>query len=182
MGLGAIEAIEAAGKKPGKDIKIITVDAVKDGMKALADGKINFIVECNPLLGPQLMDLAEKVVAGEEVPERVVTEETTFDPGAGHRGPARPPVLTTTSPSARWARPGAVPGPASPRRGTRTEDEERAMTQMDVQPPRAAGPRLDGDDRRRPVVEMRDISHRLPRGPGARRRRLPPASRARCTP
>ncbi len=82
MGLGAIEAIEAAGKVPGQDIKIITVDAVKDGMQALADGKINFIVECNPLLGPQLMDLAKKVVAGEEVPARVVTEETTFDPGA----------------------------------------------------------------------------------------------------
>jgi galactofuranose transport system substrate-binding protein len=78
MGLGAIEAIEAAGKVPGKDIKIITVDAVRDGMQALADGKINFIVECNPLLGPQLMDLAKKVVAGEQVPKRVVTEETTF--------------------------------------------------------------------------------------------------------
>jgi ABC-type sugar transport system substrate-binding protein len=78
MGLGAIEAIKAAGKKPGTDIKIITVDAVKDGMTALANGEINFIVECNPLLGPQLMDLAKKVVAGEEVPERVVTEETTF--------------------------------------------------------------------------------------------------------
>lgn len=79
MGLGAIEAIEAAGLVPGKDIKIITVDAVKDGMAALAEGKINFIVECNPLLGDQLMDLADKVVKGEEVPERVVTEETTFD-------------------------------------------------------------------------------------------------------
>ena len=78
MGLGAIEAIEAAGKVPGKDVQIITVDAVKDGMQALADGKINFIVECNPLLGDQLMDLAAKVVAGEEVPKRVVTEETTF--------------------------------------------------------------------------------------------------------
>ncbi|GAA3102980.1 ABC transporter substrate-binding protein [Nonomuraea salmonea] len=78
MGLGAIEAIEGAGKVPGKDIKIITVDAVKDGMQALADGKINYIVECSPLLGPQLMDLAKKVVAGEEVPTRVVTEETTF--------------------------------------------------------------------------------------------------------
>ena len=51
MGLGAIEAIEAAGLEPGKDIKIITIDAVKDGMTALADGKINYIVECNPLLG-----------------------------------------------------------------------------------------------------------------------------------
>lgn len=80
MGLGAIEAIKAAGKKPGTDIKIITVDAVKDGMTALAAGEINFIVECSPLLGPQLMDVAEKVVAGEEVPERIVTEETTFTP------------------------------------------------------------------------------------------------------
>jgi len=78
MGLGAIEAIEAAGKVPGKDIQIITVDAVKDGMQALADGKINFIVECSPLLGPQLMDLAKKVLAGETVPARVLTEETTF--------------------------------------------------------------------------------------------------------
>ena len=78
MGLGAIEAIEAAGKKPGTDIKIITVDAVKDGMQALADGKINFIVECSPLLGPQLMELVEKVHAGEPVQQRVLTEETTF--------------------------------------------------------------------------------------------------------
>ncbi|MFI5938228.1 ABC transporter substrate-binding protein [Actinoplanes sp. NPDC051494] len=80
MGLGAIEAIEAAGKKPGTDIKIITVDAVKDGMTALSTGKINFIVECSPLLGPQLMDLAKKVKAKEEVPQRVLTEETTFTP------------------------------------------------------------------------------------------------------
>ncbi|WP_345569754.1 ABC transporter substrate-binding protein [Nonomuraea rosea] len=79
MGLGAIEAIEGAGKVPGKDIKIITVDAVKDGMQALSDGKINFIVECSPLLGPQLMDLAKKVIKGEQVPARVVTEETTFN-------------------------------------------------------------------------------------------------------
>lgn len=78
MGLGAIEAIEAAGLVPGKDVKIITVDAVKDGMTALAEGKINFIVECSPLLGPQLMELAEKVVAGDEVEKRIVTEETTF--------------------------------------------------------------------------------------------------------
>ncbi|MFG1779611.1 ABC transporter substrate-binding protein [Micromonospora sp. NPDC049051] len=78
MGLGALEAITAAGKVPGKDITIITIDAVKDGMQALADGKFNFIAECSPLLGPQLMDLAKKVHAGEEVPARIETEETTF--------------------------------------------------------------------------------------------------------
>ncbi|SDS93239.1 monosaccharide ABC transporter substrate-binding protein, CUT2 family [Nocardioides scoriae] len=79
MGLGAIEAIKAAGLKPGTDVKIITIDAVKDGMTALSKGEINYIVECNPLLGPQLMDLAKKVVAGDEVPKRVVTEESAFD-------------------------------------------------------------------------------------------------------
>jgi len=79
MGLGAIEAIEAAGKKPGTDIKIITVDAVKDGMTALSEGKINYIVECSPLLGPQLMDLVKKVKAGETVEQRVLTEEGTFN-------------------------------------------------------------------------------------------------------
>ncbi|GAA3223496.1 ABC transporter substrate-binding protein [Pseudonocardia petroleophila] len=79
MALGAIEAIEAAGLVPGQDIRIISVDAVKDGMQALADGRINFIVECNPLLGDQLMDLVKAVHAGEPVPARVVTEETVFD-------------------------------------------------------------------------------------------------------
>lgn len=79
MGLGAMEAIEAAGLKPGQDVKIVAVDATHDGMQALADGKFNYIVECNPLLGPQLMELAKKVVAGEQVPPRVVTADEAFD-------------------------------------------------------------------------------------------------------
>ncbi|SET91631.1 ABC transporter substrate-binding protein [Paenibacillus sp. NFR01] len=78
MALGAIQAIEAAGLKPGQDIKIISVDAVKDGMTAASEGKINFIVECNPLLGPQLMQVVQDVVDGKTVEPRIVTEETTF--------------------------------------------------------------------------------------------------------
>ncbi len=82
MALGAIEAIEGAGLTPGKDIKIVSIDAVKDGMTALSEGKINYIVECNPLLGPQLMELVKKVKAGESVPARVETQETAFDQAA----------------------------------------------------------------------------------------------------
>ncbi|MEI5583676.1 MULTISPECIES: ABC transporter substrate-binding protein [unclassified Agromyces] len=78
MGLGAIEAIEAAGLTPGEDIKIVTVDAVKDGMQALADGKINFIVECSPLLGKQLVDIVKQINDGETPEKRIITEETTF--------------------------------------------------------------------------------------------------------
>ena len=79
MGLGAIEAIEAAGKVPGKDIKIVTVDAVKAGMEALAAGKINYIVECSPLLGEQLFQLSSMVLSDKEVPARVITVEGEFD-------------------------------------------------------------------------------------------------------
>ena len=82
MALGAIEAIEAAGLKPGQDIKIVSIDGVKDGMQALADGKINYIVECNPLLGPDLADMAKKVVAGQTVDKRIVTHDDAFDQAA----------------------------------------------------------------------------------------------------
>lgn len=78
MALGAIQAIEAAGLKPGEDIIIISVDAVKDGMIAASEGKINYIVECNPLLGPQLMEMVQNLVDGVEIPRRIATEETAF--------------------------------------------------------------------------------------------------------
>ncbi|MUL42492.1 ABC transporter substrate-binding protein [Streptomonospora sp. PA3] len=78
MALGAIESIEAAGLEPGEDITIISIDGIKDAFRAMADGKINLVVECNPLIGPQLMDLVEKVHAGEEVKPRITVEEGVF--------------------------------------------------------------------------------------------------------
>jgi simple sugar transport system substrate-binding protein len=80
MALGAIQAIEAAGLVPGEDIVIISIDGVKDGFIAASEGKINFIVECNPMLGPQLMQAVRDVVAGKEIPKRIVTEEGVFTP------------------------------------------------------------------------------------------------------
>jgi ABC-type sugar transport system substrate-binding protein len=80
MGIGAIAAIEAAGKRPGRDIKIVTIDAIHDGLVALSQGKLNYVVECNPLIGPQLMDLVQDIFLGIQVPKRVDTEETVFFP------------------------------------------------------------------------------------------------------
>ncbi|WP_456826484.1 ABC transporter substrate-binding protein [Cellulomonas sp. P5_E12] len=78
MGLGAIEAIEAAGKVPGKDIKIVSIDGVHDGMVALSEGKISYIVECNPLLGPDLADIIKTLNDGGTVEPRIVTEDDAF--------------------------------------------------------------------------------------------------------
>ena len=80
MAIGAIRAIEDYGLKPGKDIKIVSIDAIRDAFQAMIDGKINATVECNPLLGPQFFELALKVVNGEEVPKWIPSEEGIFFP------------------------------------------------------------------------------------------------------
>ena len=78
MALGAIEAIEAAGGVPGEDIKIVSIDAVHDGMQALVDGKINFIVECNPLLGELAAGLVTDVLDGKTVEKAYYVEDQSF--------------------------------------------------------------------------------------------------------
>ena len=78
MAIGAIQAIEAAGKKPGTDIIIIGVDAVKGAFEAMMAGKMNVTVECNPQLGPQLMGIVKDVVAGKELPKYIATKEGVF--------------------------------------------------------------------------------------------------------
>ena len=79
MALGAIQAIEEAGKKPGKDIIIISIDGVKTMFEAILAGKANCTVECNPLIGAQLFDVVEKIHAGETVPARIPSQEGVFD-------------------------------------------------------------------------------------------------------
>jgi simple sugar transport system substrate-binding protein len=80
MAIGAIQAIEEYGLKPGEDIKIVSVDAVRGAFEAMIEGKLNATVECNPLLGPQFYELALKVVNGEEVPKWVPSEESIYYP------------------------------------------------------------------------------------------------------
>lgn len=79
MALGAIQAIEEAGLKPGKDIVIVSIDGVKGAFEAMVAGKLNCTVECNPQIGPQLFDLIEQVAAGKKVPARVAVQEGVFD-------------------------------------------------------------------------------------------------------
>jgi galactofuranose transport system substrate-binding protein len=78
MALGAIQAMEAAGKKPGVDIKIVSVDGVRDMFVALAAGKANATVECNPLLGPQIFKAAKDLKAGKSIPKWIKSQETFY--------------------------------------------------------------------------------------------------------
>ena len=78
MAIGAIQAIEEAGLKPGRDILVVSIDGVKGAFEAMIAGKLNVTIECNPLLGPQLMTSAAEVVAGKPIPKRIVVEEQVF--------------------------------------------------------------------------------------------------------
>ena len=79
MALGAIQAIEEAGKKPGQDILVVSIDGMKAMLEAIAAGKANCTVECNPLLGPAAFDAVEKAVKGEELPKKTIVEDQLFD-------------------------------------------------------------------------------------------------------
>ena len=90
MAMGAIEAIEAAGKKAGKDIEageimVVSFDGVSDeAMRLLWEGKISCIGECYPMHGPKLRAAIDMLEAGEKpdklsyVSEGIYSADTTI--------------------------------------------------------------------------------------------------------
>lgn len=85
MAIGAIQAIKERGLKPGKDIVIVGVDGIKDAFKAMAAGEMNCSVECNPILGPQLMKAVQDYMAGKDLPLRMITSEGIFPAATARR-------------------------------------------------------------------------------------------------
>lgn len=78
MALGAIQAIEEAGKKPGKDIIIISIDGTTPAFQAMVAGKLNCVVECNPLLGPIGFETLIGAIEGKTYPKWVVQKDGIF--------------------------------------------------------------------------------------------------------
>lgn len=79
MGIGAIEALKSAGVQPG-DLSIVSVDGTRGGFQAMVDGWFQADVECNPLLGPQVFDMALKLMNGETIDQEILTNETVYYP------------------------------------------------------------------------------------------------------
>ncbi len=78
MMLGAIEAMKEAGKKPGSQIKTVSVDGVMGIFEAMVAGEANVTVECNPLLGPQFFQAAADLKAGKSVPKWIKSNEDVY--------------------------------------------------------------------------------------------------------
>ena len=73
MAIGAALAIEEAGLDPGDDILIVSVDAVPDIFRAMADGDTNATVELSPHMGGPAFDAIEAYLRGERDIPKLVT-------------------------------------------------------------------------------------------------------------
>lgn len=79
MGLGAAQAVEAAGLTPGVDVKIITIDGTKAALQGLVDGQLSFVAEYNPLFGEVAVESVNALLAGETVESNIIIDSVTFD-------------------------------------------------------------------------------------------------------
>ncbi|MDK2965679.1 MULTISPECIES: ABC transporter substrate-binding protein [Lacrimispora] len=80
MAFGAIDAIKAAGKTcgPKGDIIIISFDAVAAAFDSMIAGDMNVSVECNPLHGPRVAEIIQKLEKGEKVDKIAYVKEGVF--------------------------------------------------------------------------------------------------------
>lgn len=79
MALGAITAVEAAGKVPGKDIIICSIDGEKDAVRNIVAGKIGAVCQCSPDFGPVAFATAADYFAGKPVPPQIINKDNFYD-------------------------------------------------------------------------------------------------------
>ncbi|KAA2236282.1 ABC transporter substrate-binding protein [Salinarimonas soli] len=79
MAIGAIAALEAAGKKPGTDVTIVSIDGTRDALQAIIDGKMGATVECSPFFGPIAFDTLVRFGGGETIPPKIINQDRFFD-------------------------------------------------------------------------------------------------------
>jgi ABC-type sugar transport system substrate-binding protein len=79
MALGAIEAIKAAGLKPGTDVRIVSIDGQRAALEAIQRGELGATVESNPRFGPIAFETIEQIRQGQPVPPKKLITDRFFD-------------------------------------------------------------------------------------------------------
>lgn len=80
MGLGAQAAIIAAGKTPGKDIQIYSVDGTKNAVQQIVAGAYNGVIESNPRFGPLAFATLKTFLSGKPIGQSIVISDGEYDP------------------------------------------------------------------------------------------------------
>lgn len=77
-GLGAMTAITDAGKAPGTDIKIVSIDGTRNAVQAIVDGQYNVVIESNPRFGPLVFETLAKFYDGEPITEDIIIKDGEY--------------------------------------------------------------------------------------------------------
>ena len=86
MAIGAISALEAAGKVPGKDVLILSIDGGKEIVQLIVDGKVNYVVECNPRFGPKAFATLKNYAAGKKIAAKIINPDRDYDATSAKSG------------------------------------------------------------------------------------------------
>ncbi len=78
MAIGAIQALEQAGRTPGDDVLIVSIDGTRDALQAIIDGKMGVTVESSPFFGPLACATMGRYAAGEKIEPWVKVEDRIF--------------------------------------------------------------------------------------------------------
>src|SRR5215212_12227626 len=79
MAVGAIAALEEAGRKPGEDVIVVSIDGENAALDAILDGTLGASVESSPFFGPIAFETMDKYIAGEDLPDWIKVEDRFFD-------------------------------------------------------------------------------------------------------
>jgi len=83
MAIGAITALSGAGKHPGKDIQVVSIDGTKDAINLVLSGQEYAVVQSNPRLGSLVFQTLDKYIKGEDLPAWVVQPDKVFKKADG---------------------------------------------------------------------------------------------------
>jgi ribose transport system substrate-binding protein len=79
MGIGAVNALKTAGKAPGKDVKIVSVDGTRNAVQLIADGSYNAVIESNPRFGQLAFQTLQQFEAGQPIAPSIVISDDSYD-------------------------------------------------------------------------------------------------------
>lgn len=83
MAIGAITALKSAGKHPGQDIKVVSIDGTKDAINLVLSGEEYAVVQSNPRLGPLVFETLAQYIKGQDLPAWVVQPDKVFKKADG---------------------------------------------------------------------------------------------------
>jgi ribose transport system substrate-binding protein len=79
MAIGAIAALQEAGRTPGEDVILVSIDGENAALDAILDGTLGASVESSPFFGPIAFETMQKYINGEDIPDWVKVEDRFFD-------------------------------------------------------------------------------------------------------